>query len=600
MSGNSAINVTEEERFLGIKAAAVARREQFLLRIIVAAWGLGFVYLEIGGWVTAVTVVLTALSQGIDRLVWDRCVLNPPTRTSISGFEKALVRLSVIQASCVYGIIAVLAWGLDEKGYQLPAALWLGGSMLHAVMHTHHERGVFLSNFIPPTILLFTLPFIQFIGAPFINWTLAIVLAWAVTTYTAHLALAFKAYNRNSLALHRAQVAAEERRRAAESASLAKSQFLATLSHEIRTPMNGIVGMAQALETEELSDNARGHVEVMQQASNLLMVLLNDVLDASKIEAGKVVLEHNTFNLLEVFDRVTHLHAAEAHSKGLRFEKSFDPSVPVLRVGDEHRLVQALHNLAGNAIKFTNSGTVRLAITASDTSKDAFSLVVSDTGIGMTEEQTRRVFQPFTQADSSTTRCYGGSGLGLTITLGLIEAMGGSLSVSSVPGEGSTFKISLALPQVTTEKSDTKPPAPVVDRGLDGLKVLAIDDNPVNLAVLKSMLGRLGAQSVTALSGAEGLELFAADRFDLVLLDISMPEMDGVEVLQRISSDHDPDGRVPIIAVSAHAMPDEIEDYLAQGFAAYVTKPVRLDALQQAAASVLSAAEAPNQLSAAG
>ncbi|MEM6913904.1 MAG: ATP-binding protein [Pseudomonadota bacterium] len=593
------MRLTDEERFLGFKAAGIARCEQITLRAIVAACGLGFAFLETDGWVPYIATVVMVASQVLDRVIWKKCVLNPPTRTSISMRERFLVRFSVSQASWVFGSVAVVAWSTGEPGYQIAATLWLGGTMLHAVMHTHHEKGVFLSNFIPSTVFMFTLPFAQFFGAASIDWALATVLAWAVFTYTGHLAVAFKAYNRNSLALRRAQLSAEERRRAAESASLAKSQFLATLSHEIRTPMNGIIGMAQALETEQLSTEAKGQIAVMRQASDLLMVLLNDVLDASKIEAEKIVLEHKPFSLKSIVDRVTHLHAAEAERKGLGFEMTFDDEVPDMRLGDEHRLVQALHNLAGNAIKFTNEGSVRVAVSAPEAGGDAFVITVDDTGIGMTEEQTSRVFQPFTQADSSTTRCYGGSGLGLTITKGLIEAMGGSLSVTSTLSRGSTFRIWLELSQskVTYNQEDTSTAGEDVKQ-LAGCKVLAIDDNPVNLAVLRTMLDRMGAHSVIAESGAEGLELFAADQFDLVLLDISMPEMDGIEVLRRLKADYGDAGLVPVIAVSAHAMPDEIDGYLAEGFAAYVTKPVRLDVLRETAASALTANQ--EQLSAAG
>ncbi|MEM0928069.1 MAG: ATP-binding protein [Pseudomonadota bacterium] len=600
MLGTSAIQVTDEERFLGIKAAGIARRDQTGIRVFVAACGLGFLFIEFGGWIPIVSTIMMVASQVLDRMIWRKCVLSPVSRSAMTSRERLFVRFSIIQASCVYATVGAFAWFIGKPEYQIAATLWLAGSMLHAVLHTHHERGVFLANFLPPTALLFTLPFVHFFYQERVDWVLVVVLAWAIMSYTAHLVLAFKTYSRNSLALRRAQLAAEERRRAAESASLAKSQFLATLSHEIRTPMNGIIGMAQALDAEQLSEEAKGHVGVMRQASDLLMVLLNDVLDASKIEAGKIVLEHKPFSLRSIFDRVTHLHAAEAERKGLDFEMTFDLGVPDRRVGDEHRLAQALHNLAGNAVKFTKEGSVRLSVSAPEHGGDAFMVTVEDTGIGMTDEQTRRVFQPFTQADSSTTRRYGGSGLGLTITQGLIEAMSGTLSVTSTPGRGSTFQIGLALPQAATSSAGAMPKAPAAMKELAGLKVLAIDDNPVNLAVLKSMLGRLGAISVVAQSGAEGLELFAADHFDLVLLDISMPEMDGVEVLHRLKAEYGEEALAPVIAVSAHAMPDEIEGYLAEGFAAYVTKPVRLEVLREAAMSAIQTPEAENQLSAAG
>ncbi|MEO1656131.1 MAG: ATP-binding protein [Pseudomonadota bacterium] len=600
MLGTSAIQVTDEERFLGIKAAGVARRAQLGIRMVLAACGLTFLFLAHDGWLPIIASIIVLCSQTLDHFVWRTCVLTPRSRTSITERELLSVRLSIVQAGCAYAMVGACAWFAGEQEYQIMAMLWLAGSMLHAVLHTHHERGVFLSGFIPPMVLLFTLPMLHFFGQPRIDWVLVVVLLWATTSYTAHLVLAFKTYSRNSLALRHAQVAAEERSRVAESASLAKSQFLATLSHEIRTPMNGIIGMAQALDAEELSENAKGHIAVMQQASDLLMVLLNDVLDASKIEAGKIVLEHKPFSLKSVLDRVTRLHAAEAESKDLSFGMTFDLGVADMRVGDEHRLVQALHNLAGNAVKFTKEGSVHITVTAPQRGGDAFVVTVADTGIGMDEEQVGRVFQPFTQADSSTTRRYGGSGLGLTITQGLVEAMGGTLSVTSTLGRGSTFHIGLSLPQGAAASQGELPRASSPIKELEGLKVLAIDDNPVNLAVLRSMLNRLGATSVVAHSGAEGLELYAADQFDLVLLDISMPEMDGVEVLQRLKADYAEGGLAPVIAVSAHAMPDEIDGYLAQGFAAYVTKPVRLDVLREAAGAVLNSPQTGPQVSAAG
>ena len=600
MLKSSAMHVTDEERFLGIKAAGIARRDQLKVRAIIAACGLSFLFIEIDGWIPYAAALATLLSQALDRFVWGRFVLTPISRSSMTRWERLFVRLSIVQAGCVYGSVGVITWSIGQLEYQVTAVLWFAGAMLHAVMHTHHERGLFLANFIPPTVLLFTVPFAHFFGQPNVNWVLVIVMAWAVTSYTSHLALAFMTYGRNSLALRRAQIAAEERSRVAENASLAKSQFLATLSHEIRTPMNGIIGMAQALDMEELSEKAKGHVSVMRQASDLLMVLLNDVLDASKIEAGKVVLEHKPFSLKSVAERVTNLYAAEAKAKGLDFSMAFDESVSPMRLGDEHRLVQALHNLAGNAVKFTEEGSVRLIVKASLDGGDAFIVTVEDTGIGMTEEQSDRVVQPFTQADSSTTRRYGGSGLGLTITRGLIEAMGGTLTVTSEPGQGSSFHIQLALPQGSAESQGSAPVAPAPIKEMEGMKVLAIDDNPVNLAVLKTLLGRVGAISVMAQSGAEGLELYAADQFDLVLLDISMPEMDGVEVLQHLRARYGPGELAPVIAVSAHAMPDEIEDYLDQGFAAYVTKPVRLEVLREAVGSVTQKQDAADTSSAAG
>lgn len=372
----------------------------------------------------------------------------------------------------------------------------------------------------------------------------------------------------------------------AESANRMKSQFIANMSHEIRTPLNGILGMAEVLSHEITSPRHAEMVETIRQSGDVLLNILNDILDLSKIEAGKLALMPEEFDTQEIIRRASGLHRLSAEGKNVSLIVEADQNGP-RRVGDPMRLMQILNNLLGNAIKFTDTGSVTLRMANPASGSLVFSVI--DTGIGMTEEQISRIFDDFEQADGAITRRYGGTGLGMSIVRRLVSMMNGQIDISSRKGAGTLVKITLPLPlagAVPASKPETKDPTAKKEApstALSGLNILAADDDGTNRLVLGSLLKRAGIKAVMVTNGREAVEKFSETEWDAVLLDISMPEMDGLAALGAIDAIARKTGkaRPPCIAISANVMPDQIREYRAAGFNACISKPFRgADVLQ--------------------
>ncbi len=373
----------------------------------------------------------------------------------------------------------------------------------------------------------------------------------------------------------------EAARQQAEASNRAKSVFLATMSHEIRTPMNGVIASADLLRRGDLAEEERGLAEIVFTSGEALLSVLNDILDFSKIEAGEVELEAIPFSLAECASSVVHLQTARARAKNVALQLSIDPRVPDAVLGDGPRLRQVLHNLVSNAVKFTAQGHVRLEITMGD---GGIAFAISDTGVGLSEEQRSRLFLPFSQADASVHRTHGGTGLGLAISQRLVQAMGGKIEVESAPGEGSTFRCEVALPAATLP-AELRGPATESREipNLDGV-VLIVDDNQINRRVAEKMLGHLAVPTLAVDSGEAALRALESDAIALVLMDRQMPGLDGLETTRRIRALSGDLGATPIVGLTASAFAEEIAACVEAGMQEVLAKPVTLRALQDAVA----------------
>ncbi len=365
----------------------------------------------------------------------------------------------------------------------------------------------------------------------------------------------------------------------AASASVAKSAFLANMSHEIRTPMNGILGMAQLLQDTNPTQEQNDYIETISSSSQVLLTLINDILDLSKIEAGKVELEFIDFNLEHVLTDVKNLLLSKTEEKGLGLDLVIQKDLPLFFKGDPTRLRQILLNLAGNAVKFTEKGSVTLCakIYKKQHSQILVRFSVEDTGIGISKQKQKNLFQPFSQTDISTTRKYGGTGLGLNISKQLVEMMGGNIGVDSKEDQGSTFWFTILLEYGEEKfiKSDLKENRPGEERPLN---VLVAEDNLVNQKVLEKLLQKMGHTVCIAENGLIAVQTVREQTFDLILMDGSMPEMDGFEATKLIRASGN---FIPIIAVTAHAMQGDRQDFLDAGMDDYVSKPIDAKLLKE-------------------
>ena len=390
-------------------------------------------------------------------------------------------------------------------------------------------------------------------------------------------------------ATERKRVEAELRaaKAVAESASQTKSDFLASMSYEIRTPMNAIIGIADLLAKTPLSPEQNKYVQIFRRAGDNLLHIINDILDLSKVEASQLEMERTGFSLNDLLEKVTEMVAVRAHEKGLALVCEIAPKVPTALVGDPTLLSQVLLNLLGNAIKFTESGEVALRVTpdADSTVPGALRFTVSDTGIGIPGEKLGAVFERFTQADSSTTRRYGGSGLGLTISKRLVELMGGRIWVESEVGKGSVFSFAVPLEIWASARRPTAAPVGTgPEAPLPALCILLAEDSPDNCTITMAYLEDTPYRVEIAETGAIACKKFMAGHYDLVLMDRQMPIMDGLTATRTIRAWEQANGRppTPIIALTAAALKGDREMCLAAGCTAFLTKPIKQEVLLQA------------------
>jgi signal transduction histidine kinase len=389
-----------------------------------------------------------------------------------------------------------------------------------------------------------------------VNYGIGVVLVWVFSSV-------FDDVNQGAL----------DRLRAADAARRA---FLANISHEIRTPMNGVLGLTEVLLLETPTAHQREQLETIQRSGRTLVTLINDLLDLSKMEAGKLELHRADFNLARLLDDVEALAAPLVSARGLKFSRVHTGTLPERLYGDGVRLGQVLNNLMSNAVKFTDHGSVRLVVAVTAPLRLRFT--VEDTGVGISREAQARLFTAFQQIDSSSTRRFGGTGLGLALSQQLIELMGGRITVESQPGRGTRFSFELQFDEATTPTGEVAARALVTERQRT---VLVVDDNPINLRVAVELVRKAGCEATGVTNGALAVQAIRERAFDLVLMDCHMPEMDGFEATEKIRALDGARGRTPIVALTASAMPDEIAACHRAGMNRVLTKPVSFAALEE-------------------
>lgn len=580
------------ENYLDVHRWDLLNTAMFSGLLLLAFWsvGLGF---EASIWVAAVWS-----SEGIFTLV--RMHLSRE-RTSA---RNVYARLTTLQ---IGSFLTLTIWApglLFGMGTQDPMCTtlvllsWSGALIVVATQNTAIPRIAITSGAVPAAMIII-FP-IMYAGRPAdvalagLGCVLVILVARSMT---ANLRMGKQLFevqaDKDELIgeLEIARQAAEADRRRANQANTAKSEFLAMMSHEIRTPMNGMLGMAQMLLRGELSDEQRNYASTIVNSGDNLLALLNDTLDLSRIESGRMTLDADEESPRKILHSLEALWGVRARDEGLEFRLEISQDVPATAEMDSRKVQQVLSNLIGNAVKFTERGSISLR--ASAPRDGLLKIEVTDTGPGIPLAAQRRIFEKFTQADNSTSRRYGGSGLGLTLCKEFVELMSGRIFVASEEGQGAQFTVEIpcrflnkaasdeeALPANMQIRDDEAAPFDGVGGDLGPLRVLVADDHPINQKLMRAFLERFGYACEIVENGRQAVDAVAYGQFDLVLMDVQMPEMDGIAATAEIRKLPKGRGEIPVLAITANAMAGQREAYLEQGFDGYIAKPIDADLLQ--------------------
>ncbi|WP_122466024.1 ATP-binding protein [Brevundimonas lutea] len=508
---------------------------------------------------------LVFLGQGLDWWVF-RPFRRDPTLEG-RGWRALVPILGMTTNAIVYSGLAIYLWFEGGPAGQIFGLIQVSGSLLHVSYHMNSDKGLLLAGCLPPGAYFLGLPLISAVAEREPRGLLIMI---GGVLYLAHLVASVRRMVSQTKHLEAARAEAEAQSARAETASAAKSDFLAVISHEIRTPMNAVISAANLLRRTRLSADQKEHVGMLLDAGDVLVGLLNDVLDFSKIEAGKMELEAADMPLRPKVAALARLWEPKANAKGVRLHIEVDSEAPEIIRTDPLRLQQILFNLLSNAVKFTREGDITVRVmTTGDAGRLAFE--VQDSGVGIPADRLEQVFASFEQASVGTTRRYGGTGLGLAISRRLAEVMGGALTVTSVMGEGSLFRLELPVAVAAGDADRAK----VVPEGasLQGRHILAAEDHEVNRRILKLLLEPHGCVLTLVENGQEAVEAARVQRFDAILMDMQMPVMDGLDATRGIRAGG-ANARTPVVALTANAMDTHRAAWAAVGVEAFLTKPI--------------------------